>query len=439
MHDELIDLLNWLFNDDPLGIPNADHRARLLLLDTLGCYIAGQNKPAVAKIAQNFAVLDAGPITLPGLTPSISTSAATFLLATGACWDEACEGLARAHGRPGLHALPPAVAIGLNNGLSLGATLRALLTGYEVGGRMGEALRIRAGMHVDGSWGALGAAASSARALGGNAKACATAVETVACQIPFSLYAPVAEGKTARNTYPGHGAALGLLAGISALSGIDSPANALEDYFSIALDGEPGTLTLTPPGTLLLIEGYLKPHAAVRHVHYGAECALLWRKQHGSDTRAIEKVTLNIYDEARRYCGNRAPKTAIQAQFSLTHGLARTLVAGDLGPETYTDDAMNEPEVIRLEALTKLETDDALTAAEQRGATLTIERGGAQTSVSVSSILGDPGNPFGEDAVRTKFLHYTSPIIGAEKAKAIAETILLASEDTQLGDVLAPG
>lgn len=438
MHDELIDLLHWLFNDDPLGIPDADHRARLLLLDTLGCYIAGQNKPAVTKIAQGFAALDAGPVKLPGLAPSVSTSAATFLLATGACWDEACEGLARAHGRPGLHALPPAVAIGLNNGLSLGATLRALVTGYEVGGRMGEALRIRAGMHVDGSWGALGAAASSARALGGNAKVSETAIETVACQIPFSLYAPVADGKTARNTYPGHGATLGLLAGISALSGVDSPANALEDYFHIALNGAPDSLTLASPGTLLLLEGYLKPHAAVRHVHYGAECALLWREQHGTDTHAIEKVTLKIYDEARRYCGNRAPKTAIQAQFSLTHGLARTLVAGDLGPETYTDHAMNDTEVIRLEALTGLETDNALTEAEQRGATLTIERNGTQSSVSVSSILGDPGNPFGEDAVRGKFLRYAGPIIGDEKAEALAESILLAREDTPLNNVLAP-
>lgn len=438
MRDQLDNLLNWLFNADPLDIPDADHRARLLLLDTIGCYIAGQNKPAVKKIAQGFAALDAGSIRLPGLTPSISTSAATFLLATGACWDEACEGLARAHGRPGLHALPPAVAIGLNNGLSLGATLRSLVTGYEVGGRMGEALRIRAGMHVDGSWGALGAAAASARALGGDAKDCATAIETVACQIPFSLYAPVSDGKTARNTYPGHGATLGLLAGISALSGVDSPANALEDYFRIALNGNPDTLALTPSGTLLLIEGYLKPHAAVRHVHYGAECALLWRKQHGTDTRAIEKVTLKIYDEAQRYCGNRAPKTAIQAQFSLTHGLARTLVAGDLGPGTYTDDAMSDPEIIRLEALTVLETDKALTEAEQRGATLTIERDGEQTSVSVSSILGDPGNAFGEDAVREKFLRYAGPIIGSEKAGALAETILHASEDTLLSDVLAP-
>jgi 2-methylcitrate dehydratase PrpD len=438
MHNDLSDLLHWLFDTDPLGIPEAEQRARLLLLDTLGCYIAGQNKPAVAAIAQRFAALDAGPIRLPGLTSPVSTLAATFLLATGACWDEACEGLARAHGRPGLHALPPAIAISLNNGLSLGAALRSLVTGYEVGGRMGEALRIRAGMHVDGSWGALGAAAASARALGGDAKACATAVETVACQIPFSLYAPVAEGKTARNTYPGHGATLGLLAGISALSGVDSPANALEDYFRFALDGGPDLPTLTPPGKLLTLEGYLKPHAAVRHVHYGAECALLWREQHGTDTRAIESVTLKIYDEAQRYCGNRAPKTAIQAQFSLTHGLARTLVAGDLGPETYTDDAMKDSEVIRLEALTNLKTDDALTEAEQRGATLTIEQGGEQTNVSVSSILGDPGKPFGEDAVRAKFLRYASPIIGVEKAKAITETILLASEDTPLSDVLAP-
>ena len=43
MHNDLSDLLHWLFDTDPLGIPEAEQRARLLLLDTLGCYIAGQN------------------------------------------------------------------------------------------------------------------------------------------------------------------------------------------------------------------------------------------------------------------------------------------------------------------------------------------------------------------------------------------------------------
>ncbi len=398
MRDALVDLLRWLYEDDPLA--DAEDRARLLLLDTLGCYIAGQAKPEPSVLAKRFAELEPGSLSLPGHDAPLTVSAATFMLAVGACWDEACEGLARAHGRPGLHAIPPAVAIGLAKDLDLGAVLRAIVAGYETGGRMGEALRIKPGMHVDGAWGALGAAASAARALGGDSAACVAAVEFVACQVPFSLYAPVADGKTARNTYVGHGATLGLAAGLAALSGVGSPPDALADYFKIALDGGSEPPELAPPGPLYLLEGYLKPHAAVRHVHYGAECALDWRRAHGVDTRNIEAITLRIYDEARRYCGNRAPRTAIQAQFSLTHGLARTLVAGDLGPAAYTEAGLNDPEVRRLEALIVLEIDEDMTRTETRGATLTIQTGHARTSASVTTIPGDPGRPFGADAVR---------------------------------------
>ena len=47
---------------------------------------------------------------------------------------------------------------------------------------------------------------------------------------------------------------------------------------------------------------------------------------------------------------------AIQAQFSLTYGLARMLLTGDLGPDSYTDAALADPEVQRLERLIDVRT-----------------------------------------------------------------------------------
>ena len=96
MRAALADLLQWLFDDDPLA--ETDHRARLLLLDTLGCAIAGQSKPEPSALARRFADLESGTVALPGLDTPLTVSAATFMLAVGACWDEACEGLARGHG-----------------------------------------------------------------------------------------------------------------------------------------------------------------------------------------------------------------------------------------------------------------------------------------------------------------------------------------------------
>jgi 2-methylcitrate dehydratase PrpD len=316
----------------------------------------------------------------------------------------------------------------------LATTLRAIITGYEVGGRMGEALRIRPGMHVDGAWGALAAAASASRMLSGDAAAGATAIRTVACQVPFSLYAPVAAGATARNTYVGHGAALGLMAAVAASAGVTAPVDAIAAYGELALGGP--VPELTPAGEYLILEGYLKPFAAVRHVHYGAQCALDWRAAHGSDTGPISGLKLEIYDEAIQYCGNRDPQSAIQAQFSLSWGLAHALVAGDLGPEAYTDAALGDREIRRLESLVEIEVDEALSAAESRGATLTVTAGDMETTTAVTTVAGDPGIPPGEAAVRAKFSRYATPVVGEDLAARIADGVMGAPLDTALSSVL---
>lgn len=418
-------LSDWLYAEDPLQQPEVGRRARLLFLDTLGCFIAAQTKTEPRSLAATYSDLDPGDVSLPGLAHPVSAQSATMLLALGACWDEACEGLARAHGRPGLHALPPALAVGLARGLSFGEVLRAMVTGFEIGGRMGEALRIKGGMHVDGAWGALGAAAAAARASGGTAADCVRAVETTACQVPFSLYAPVAAGETARNTYCGHGAVLGLLSALSALSGIGAPPNALDDYHRIAL-GHDAAPKIAPPGGFYLLQGYLKPYAAVRHVHYGAQCAIDWRRQHAHDMADITALKLHIYQEAITYCGNRNPQAAIQAQFSLSYGLAHALVTGDLGPEAYTAEALANPEIRRIEAMLEIVVDQDLTAREARGASLQVTLPSGVQTIAVDQVAGDPELLLDDAAVSAKFVRYTSPVLGHNAAEALAAKIATA-------------
>lgn len=48
------------------------------------------------------------------------------------------------------------------------------------------------------------------------------------------------------------------------------------------------------------------------------------------------------YQEALTCCGNRAPATAIQAQFSVSYGVARSLAHGRLDPRADNDDALTD-------------------------------------------------------------------------------------------------
>src|SRR5476649_539966 len=212
----LAEVLEWLFGTRPPGA--VETKARELLLDTFGCVIAARRHPEVLAFGEKLQAADPG---------SAASAAAVF--AAAACWDEACEGSARAHVRPGLPVLAACNALSRIKPHPYQEVLCAYIVGYELVGRIGESMRVGPGMHVDGAWPCFGVAAAVVRLLGGDARQALAAVRIAACQMPFALYLPVAAGANARNTYLSHAAQLGMLAGSAALAGFVAPAGALEE------------------------------------------------------------------------------------------------------------------------------------------------------------------------------------------------------------------
>jgi 2-methylcitrate dehydratase PrpD len=184
----------------------------------------------------------------------------------------------------------------------------------------------------------------------------------------------------------------------------------------------------------LVLQGYFKPFAAVRHVHYGAQAALSWRAAFDTQTQSITAIRLQTYPEAVIYCGNRTPANVIQAQFSLTYGLTHALARGSLGPKAYDLDTLADDEIRRLESLVVV--DDTARFSTGRGAHLTITRDGAETSVEVDRVDGDPDQPMAPDDVVAKFERFAAPRLGALNAAALANRIVYAPLDQSLVDVL---
>lgn len=434
--------VDWLFREDPTDMSDVAARARLLFLDTLGCMIAGLAKPGPRNLATSFAALDGGAldggaVRMPGADVALSVGAAARVAGMAACWDEACEGLARAHGRPGLHSFAAALPLAMARAHTLGETLAALVAGYEVAGRLGEVLRIPKGMHVDGTWGTFGATTAAARLLGLTAADTVSAIQGAACQLPWSLYLPITHGADIRNAYVGDAAARGIAQALAVLAGLTTPPGAIETFDRLALGGNPEVKSLAPAGEWLVLQGYLKPFAAVRHVHFGAQAAINWRREYPREgTGAIQSLDLSIYGEAITYCGNRAPRAPIQAQFSLSFGLAWALAHGDLGPDAYEEAGLNDPEVRRLETLVKITEDKTMTAADTRGARLAIGTTTGRVEVPSGAVPGEKDLPLSEAEVEAKFIRYASPHIGDDRAKELALTLSHGPLDAELATVL---
>jgi 2-methylcitrate dehydratase PrpD len=413
----LAEAVSWLARCVTLPA-DVEAKARLLLLDTFGCLLAGLRHPEVQQFGRALRLAFPGDVAWPRSDIRLGPAGSAALGAAAACWDEACEGNASAHGRPGLPVVPTLLALTANRATSLADVLVALATGYEIGTRAGQAWRIPAGLHVDGSWHSLAVAGAVARLISGP-KGIQPSIEAAACQIPASLYLPITVGSSVRNTYVSHAALLGLLSAAAAEAGFDMPCGALEEGRRRVLQAT-ALAQVAPAGEWTILDGYLKPFAGVRHTHYGVEAALRIRRHPDFSLDQVRLITLQTYEEATRYCGNRAPRSAIQAQFSLSYAIAAVLALGDLGPEAYAD-LGPDTAIARLEQLVVIAVDPN---RARRGANLTIDIGTTRLSEDVDKVAGDPAWPMSDQEVVGKFCRYAEPTLGSQAVAALTAFFL---------------
>ena len=414
MNTPLLSVLKWLDTTSLDKEPQVLQHAKWLVLDTMGCVMAGLKAEPVNAYIQNASLAEVGNFRFfPSQAQGLSASNAAMVLAMAACWDEACEGHAGAHGRPGVAAL--AALIPLSSKLTYDQFLKSFVVGYEIGARMGASLRINKGMHVDGNWPALGAAAAVAHALGLPPHQIAEAVELAACQMPMSLYLPIRSGKTARNTYLGHAAQLGQSAAMAVASGITTPLGAVAEYAKVGLSKE--ALLLDASAQFHILQAYFKPYAAVRHVHYGALAA--HSLQNSVELENIERMVLNIYEEATIYCGNRAPQNPLEAQFSLSFGVAAMMKWGRLDPWVYREPQFHDAQLTSLEAKVAFEVNSSWTQQNIRAAQLSVYlKDGTKQTKEILAVPGDLQMPFTKDALVEKFVAYCHGSLSKELAKS---------------------
>jgi len=404
-----------------------DTQARWLVLDTLGCAIAGGRAPTV-RAWLDGQHLRADPFATADPAPGGPSPGAAMAFAMAACWDEACEGHARAHGRPGVAAL--AAIWPWVHQLNWGQLLQALVLGYEVGARMGALLRIAPGMHVDANWPSLGSAAAAASALQLNAQQTLTAIHIAACQLPTSLYRPIQTGDTARNTYLGHAAMLGQMAAQAAAAGISAPGNAIETHLQVAYQ-KPAPAGWEGSDDFEILSAYFKPYAAVRHVHYGAHAALGLRAQFDLDM--LEHMDLWVYQEALTYCGVRQPQTPLQAQFSLSFAVAAMLRWGHLNSTVYASPEFEDDGVHRLEKKVTIHVHEAWTQQQWRRAKLRITLvDGRVLENTCTAVMGDADMPWREQDLKDKFITNCQGSLSPARSQLLAEHILHAPDQAPI-------
>ncbi len=417
--NDLLDALAQRLETGDAAVGGLQRCLRLVLVDTMAAAVAGLGEPPLLALQEHQQRLAPGPVRLPGMSRSLAAGAAAQVLAAAACYDELVEGYAPSHGRPALHVVPVCLALGQALHRPLGEVLSALLQGYELGARFGEAYTVPEGEHVDGTWGTVAATVAASALLQAPAPQRAGALTAALAQMSRSLYLPVQEGATSRLLHPGLAAARGIDLALAAAAGFLGPEGLDQDPVLTALWRQPPDLGRR--AGCALETGYVKLLPGARHLHYAATAALRWRQRRNAaperspwSPQQPGSIRLRTYAEACTYCDNPRPRNRIQAQFSLRFAVAATLLWGELRPASFCEERLADP---RLWALLERISVEAADDHPNRWAQLMVrEPDGHEDAELVEGLPGDPGLPIGEPERLAKALALLEPSLGRQQA-----------------------
>jgi 2-methylcitrate dehydratase PrpD len=402
-------------------------QALWILADTIAAIVAGSAEPELRALAGRQS--SSGNATLIGLGRHIGSDAAALINGTAGTFLEMDEGNRFSRGHPAIHVVPAALAICEERGLGAEVFLSAMVTGYEVGSRLGAASRLRASMHPHGTWGTLGAAAACARAAGFDAQAMRETINIGASLTIATSKQTMLEGGLVRNVYAGLANRHGLLALQLAGSGFtgerDGPGSLFGKIVSEHFDT---TEVLRELGqTWHVMQNYFKLHSCCRYNHgtldaidaMAARAAL-------PDAGQIASIQVTSYNLAAEL-NDQTPRNTLAAKFSVPFAVATRLVHGSSAMASFNWDAVRNPQVLALAQKVSVQEDPAMTRRlpQERPARVVITlKSGGTLSAEAGVNRGDDASPYTREELRGKFMDLTQRVWPKAHAQRVLEATL---------------
>lgn len=338
--------------------------------------------------------------------------------------------------------MPAALALAEREHASGGRLLEAIICGYEVGARVGEAL----GQphydfwHTTGTAGTFGAAAACAKILGLSADQTLHALGT-AGTLCAGLWEFLADGAMSKTLHAGRAAETGVLAALLARDGFTGASAILEGdkgvLRAMAGGGQPARL-VDGLGTALRIDGNsFKLHAACGHTHPAVDAALELRRR-GVRASEIVSVRVGTFRTALDVTSIRDPQSPYQAKFGLPFCVALALVRGRVGLGEFTPAALADPELRAVAGRVAL-TEDAPSNRAFPGrwqAVVTVAlTGGRRETVRVDAPRGSPGNPASDEELRAKFDGLCEGRVSPDRRDALARAVAVLADTRDVAAV----
>ncbi len=430
-------------------------RAAYLTLDLIGVAIRGSAEPSSRAVrAATDRYTTTGGSSAIGIPSRVVAPAAALVNGTTGHAIELDDVTRASSLHPGVAVIPAVLAVAEQRAASGRAFLEAVVAGYEVTIRVGNALNPASayarGFHPTGVAGAFGAAAACARLRGSDGPTVARAISIAGTMASGSMEY-LADGTWTKRLNAGWASQSGVVAADLAEAGFSGPASALEGRFGAMQaytdDPIPRLLTEGLGGSHQIADVAIKPYACCRYNHGLIDGVLRIRNEQRFDPSEVRRIRLGVLSAGAALVADpidlkRAPGNPVDAQFSAPYAAAIALVHGAAGIAQYAPDVIGDPRIRRLmvatDCYTSPELDDAYPQRWPAEVEIVLNDGRVFRS-RVEYAYGEPENPISEGALRGKFRDLASDGLGVAGARRIEEMILRLGDAPSvrpLGDAL---
>ena len=284
---------------------------------------------------------------------------------------------------------------------------------------------VERGFHSTGVVGGIGAAAAIGKLLRLDTNLLRYALG-IAASYGSGLRAMV--GSMSKSLHPGKAAESGLFAALLAEQGFTSAADIFDvhpkGFFKYNADhpGFDDVDILSGLGkTFEIINNSFKPYSSGIVSHPIIDCAVDIRNDCSINVDEIVHVTLDVNFMALHATGKKEPKSGLEGKFSIYHCVAAALITGTCGPSQFTDERVNDKEIVKLRSKINATLNDSFSMTEAK---ITVEmRDGTRLEKHKPYPRGTDNEPLSDKDLDQKFQENASMVLPGENVKKLMELI----------------
>ena len=432
--------------------PEVLDRAKVLTLDFLGSAIRARREaestPSVVKMLAALKLDSAGEATVFGDSRTWTPAVAALLNGTMGHSLDFDDTHADSSLHPSAPVVPAAFAVGEMVGASGREVLTAIVAGYEVCCRLGNALdptsHYARGFHPTATAGTYGAAAAAGKLFGLSEQQLIYAFGVSGSQAAGSLQFLVNGAWNKRYQV-----------GASAMNGVIAATLAKNDFVGSneSVEGKHGLLvgyTDTPHRekavaglgtTYETMKIGVKPYPSCRYTHAAIDAIIALRREHNLTPDQVKRVEIGLHRNGITLTGDAAtkrhPTSIVGGQFSMFFTGALALDQGRFGWDDYT--RLGDAAINNLANKFDVVQDDKLEIGRSHpfGArvTITTEDGvherlhddpsGEPTSFPSAQAMSDKFITLARPVLSSRAQHFADAILGLERFDRVAQATAL--------------